>query len=187
MSVPISILVEDTDSYSDLVDLSCSLDLTRSQSSLRAEEISESPPSTNSFLLWVRLFLKRNSKPFHLCTNYDCIGSYFTGKPHWGSSQSYNLWKKGYNAKFPMPLLNNTSDVLLIAISTFFYHTMVISACSWLICAIYVCLHSIFPEYQMTPHQTWAVHPQQRRVLAFLCWERTVRGEPRCTKFSLTT
>ncbi|KAL3980431.1 plectin [Sarotherodon galilaeus] len=51
MSVPISILVEDTDSYSDSVDLSCSLDLTRSQSSLRAEEISESPPSTNSFLL----------------------------------------------------------------------------------------------------------------------------------------
>uniref|UniRef100_A0AAX7UVC7 mitogen-activated protein kinase kinase kinase n=1 Tax=Astatotilapia calliptera TaxID=8154 RepID=A0AAX7UVC7_ASTCA len=51
MSVPISILVEDTDSYSDLIDLSCSLDLTKSQSSLRAEEISESPPSTNSFLL----------------------------------------------------------------------------------------------------------------------------------------
>uniref|UniRef100_I3KHA6 mitogen-activated protein kinase kinase kinase n=1 Tax=Oreochromis niloticus TaxID=8128 RepID=I3KHA6_ORENI len=51
MSVPISIHVEDTDSYSDSVDLSCSLDLTRSQSSLRAEEISESPPSTNIFLL----------------------------------------------------------------------------------------------------------------------------------------
>ncbi|XP_030605568.1 mitogen-activated protein kinase kinase kinase 5 [Archocentrus centrarchus] len=52
MSVPISILVEDADSYSDSVDLSCSLNLRRPQSSLRsAEEISESPPSTNSVLL----------------------------------------------------------------------------------------------------------------------------------------
>lgn len=50
LSVPISILVEDTDSYSDSIDLSCSLDLRRSQAIQRAEEISESPP-TNSFLV----------------------------------------------------------------------------------------------------------------------------------------
>lgn len=50
LSVPISILVEDTDSYSDSIDLSCSLDLRRHQAVQRAEEISESPP-TNSFLL----------------------------------------------------------------------------------------------------------------------------------------
>ncbi|XP_070691759.1 mitogen-activated protein kinase kinase kinase 5 [Pempheris klunzingeri] len=50
LSVPISILVEDTDSYSDSIDLSCSLDLRRPQSTLRADEISDSPPSTSSFL-----------------------------------------------------------------------------------------------------------------------------------------
>ncbi|XP_044064373.1 mitogen-activated protein kinase kinase kinase 5 isoform X3 [Siniperca chuatsi] len=50
LSVPISILVEDTDSYSGLIDLSCSLDLRRPQSTLRADKISESPPSTSSFL-----------------------------------------------------------------------------------------------------------------------------------------
>lgn len=50
LSVPVSILVEDTDSYSDSIDLSCSLDLRRPQSTLRADEISESPPSA-SFLL----------------------------------------------------------------------------------------------------------------------------------------
>ncbi|XP_041797729.1 mitogen-activated protein kinase kinase kinase 5 [Chelmon rostratus] len=50
LSVPISIFVEDTDSYSDSIDLSCSLDLRRPQSSLRADEISESPPSTSGFL-----------------------------------------------------------------------------------------------------------------------------------------
>ncbi|KAM8735760.1 mitogen-activated protein kinase kinase kinase 5 isoform 1-T1 [Acanthopagrus schlegelii] len=49
LSVPISILVEDTDSYSGSIDLSCSLDLRRQQSAFRADEISESPPST-SFL-----------------------------------------------------------------------------------------------------------------------------------------
>ncbi|XP_073340974.1 mitogen-activated protein kinase kinase kinase 5 [Pagrus major] len=49
LSVPISILVEDTDSYSGSIDLSCSLDLRRPQSAFRADEISESPPST-SFL-----------------------------------------------------------------------------------------------------------------------------------------
>uniref|UniRef100_A0A8C4EL62 mitogen-activated protein kinase kinase kinase n=1 Tax=Dicentrarchus labrax TaxID=13489 RepID=A0A8C4EL62_DICLA len=49
LSVPISILVEDTDSFSGSIDLSCSLDLRRPQSTLRADEISESPPST-SFL-----------------------------------------------------------------------------------------------------------------------------------------
>lgn len=50
LSVPISILVEDTDSYSDLIDLSCSLDFRRPQSTLRADEITGSPPSTSSFL-----------------------------------------------------------------------------------------------------------------------------------------
>ncbi|KAM7421278.1 hypothetical protein PAMA_015431 [Pampus argenteus] len=50
LSVPVSILVEDTDSYSDSNDLSCSLDLRRPLSALRADEISESPPS-NHFLL----------------------------------------------------------------------------------------------------------------------------------------
>uniref|UniRef100_A0A671XKB2 mitogen-activated protein kinase kinase kinase n=1 Tax=Sparus aurata TaxID=8175 RepID=A0A671XKB2_SPAAU len=49
LSVPISILVEDTDSYLGSIDLSCSLDLRRPQSAFRANEISESPPST-SFL-----------------------------------------------------------------------------------------------------------------------------------------
>ncbi|KAM9724383.1 mitogen-activated protein kinase kinase kinase 5 [Menidia menidia] len=45
LSVPISILVEDTDSYSDSVDLSYSLDLRRYQPN---EEFSESPPTTSS-------------------------------------------------------------------------------------------------------------------------------------------
>ncbi|XP_071392057.1 mitogen-activated protein kinase kinase kinase 5 [Centroberyx affinis] len=51
LSVPISIFVEDTDSYSDMIDLSCSLDLRRPMSALRADDISESPPSTSSFLV----------------------------------------------------------------------------------------------------------------------------------------
>ncbi|XP_040900393.1 mitogen-activated protein kinase kinase kinase 5 [Toxotes jaculatrix] len=51
LSVPISILVEDTDLYAGSIDLSCSLDLRRPQSTIRADEVSESPPSTNSFLL----------------------------------------------------------------------------------------------------------------------------------------
>ncbi|KAF3692190.1 Mitogen-activated protein kinase kinase kinase 5 [Channa argus] len=50
LSVPISILVEDTDSYSSSIDLSASLDLRRPQSTLGAHEISESPPSSSSFL-----------------------------------------------------------------------------------------------------------------------------------------
>nr|XP_019948226.1 PREDICTED: mitogen-activated protein kinase kinase kinase 5-like [Paralichthys olivaceus] len=50
LSVPISILVEDTDSYSGSIDLSCSLDLRRTQFTLRAHEVSDSPPSTSSFL-----------------------------------------------------------------------------------------------------------------------------------------
>ncbi|XP_053736714.1 mitogen-activated protein kinase kinase kinase 5 [Synchiropus splendidus] len=51
LSVPISIFVEDTDSYSDSIDLSCSLDLRRPQSCIMEDEIeTESPPSTNSFL-----------------------------------------------------------------------------------------------------------------------------------------
>lgn len=50
LSVPISILVEDTDSDSGSIDLSCSLDLRRVQSSLIEDEISESPTGTNSFL-----------------------------------------------------------------------------------------------------------------------------------------
>ncbi|XP_022075321.2 mitogen-activated protein kinase kinase kinase 5 [Acanthochromis polyacanthus] len=50
LSVPVSILVEDTDSYSDSIDLSCSLDLRRHQSNLRTDETPESPPSTSSFL-----------------------------------------------------------------------------------------------------------------------------------------
>ncbi|XP_041649487.1 mitogen-activated protein kinase kinase kinase 5 [Cheilinus undulatus] len=50
LSVPISILVEDTDSYSGSIDLSCSLDLRRPQSARFADEISESPSSASSFL-----------------------------------------------------------------------------------------------------------------------------------------
>ncbi|XP_053289085.1 mitogen-activated protein kinase kinase kinase 5 isoform X1 [Pleuronectes platessa] len=50
LSVPISILVEDTDSYSGSIDLSCSLDLRTSLYTLRTREASESPPSTSSFL-----------------------------------------------------------------------------------------------------------------------------------------
>ncbi|XP_029359416.1 mitogen-activated protein kinase kinase kinase 5 [Echeneis naucrates] len=51
LSVPVSILVEDTDSYKDSIDLSCSLDFRRHQSALNGNEVSESPPSTSSFLL----------------------------------------------------------------------------------------------------------------------------------------
>uniref|UniRef100_A0A672H4D5 mitogen-activated protein kinase kinase kinase n=1 Tax=Salarias fasciatus TaxID=181472 RepID=A0A672H4D5_SALFA len=51
LSVPVSIFVEDTDSYSGSIDLSCSLDLRRNQADLRGDEISESPPSTNRFLI----------------------------------------------------------------------------------------------------------------------------------------
>nr|XP_020445845.1 mitogen-activated protein kinase kinase kinase 5-like isoform X2 [Monopterus albus] len=51
LSVPISIFVEDTDSYLGLVDLSSSFDLRRPQTILRADGISESPPSTSSILL----------------------------------------------------------------------------------------------------------------------------------------
>uniref|UniRef100_A0A3B3CKV9 mitogen-activated protein kinase kinase kinase n=1 Tax=Oryzias melastigma TaxID=30732 RepID=A0A3B3CKV9_ORYME len=50
LSVPISILVEDTDSYSGSVDMSSSLDLRRHKSVFQADEISESPPSTSSFM-----------------------------------------------------------------------------------------------------------------------------------------
>ncbi|KAK2844874.1 hypothetical protein Q5P01_011533 [Channa striata] len=50
LSVPISILVEDTDSYCSQTDLSCSLDLRRQQSTLRAHGNSESPPSSSSYL-----------------------------------------------------------------------------------------------------------------------------------------
>ncbi|KAL6109739.1 map3k6 [Pungitius sinensis] len=50
LSVPISILVEDTDSFSGSIDLSYSLDLRRHQSPLRASDHSESPPSTSSLL-----------------------------------------------------------------------------------------------------------------------------------------
>jgi len=45
----------------------------------------------------------------------------------------------------------------------------------------------LLSEYQRTPHQTWAVRPQQRRTSVFLCWERTANGEPRCTECWLTT
>ncbi|XP_069559918.1 mitogen-activated protein kinase kinase kinase 5 isoform X2 [Brachyistius frenatus] len=48
LSVPVSILVEDTDSYSGSIDLSCSLDLRRPQFALRANE---SPPSASSSFL----------------------------------------------------------------------------------------------------------------------------------------
>nr|XP_057908796.1 mitogen-activated protein kinase kinase kinase 5 isoform X1 [Doryrhamphus excisus] len=49
LSVPVSILVEDTDSYSDSIDLSCSLDFRSTQSAFRAH-ISESPPINGQFL-----------------------------------------------------------------------------------------------------------------------------------------
>uniref|UniRef100_A0A4W6C9X7 mitogen-activated protein kinase kinase kinase n=1 Tax=Lates calcarifer TaxID=8187 RepID=A0A4W6C9X7_LATCA len=51
LSVPISIHVEDADSYSDSIDLSCSLDFRRPQSACLGIEVSENPPSTSSFLL----------------------------------------------------------------------------------------------------------------------------------------
>ncbi|XP_047455739.1 mitogen-activated protein kinase kinase kinase 5 [Mugil cephalus] len=50
LSVPVSILVEDTDSYSNSIDLSCSLDLRRHKMALGEQEISESPPTTTSLL-----------------------------------------------------------------------------------------------------------------------------------------
>ncbi|XP_055359168.1 mitogen-activated protein kinase kinase kinase 5 isoform X2 [Betta splendens] len=48
LSVPISIRVEDTDSYSASVDLSSSLDLRRPQSTLKANQMSGSPTSTST-------------------------------------------------------------------------------------------------------------------------------------------
>lgn len=59
LSVPISIFVEDTDSYSGSIDLSCSLDLRMHQLPLRVIETSE---SINSVLLWVTLLLNRKIK-----------------------------------------------------------------------------------------------------------------------------
>ncbi|XP_037641552.1 mitogen-activated protein kinase kinase kinase 5 isoform X3 [Sebastes umbrosus] len=50
LSVPISILVEDTDSFEGSIDLSCSLDLRRHQKTIIEDEISDSPPNTGSFL-----------------------------------------------------------------------------------------------------------------------------------------
>lgn len=51
LSVPVSIQVEDVDdSFSGFVDLSNSLDLRRTMSNLKVDEISESPTSTSSFL-----------------------------------------------------------------------------------------------------------------------------------------
>ncbi|XP_074509182.1 mitogen-activated protein kinase kinase kinase 5 isoform X2 [Sebastes fasciatus] len=50
LSVPISILVEDTDSFEGSIDLSCSLDLRRHQTTIIEDEISDSPPNTGSFL-----------------------------------------------------------------------------------------------------------------------------------------
>ncbi|XP_031145768.1 mitogen-activated protein kinase kinase kinase 5 [Sander lucioperca] len=50
LSVPISILVEDADLYPVSIDLSCSLDFRQRKSTLIADEISESPPSTSSLL-----------------------------------------------------------------------------------------------------------------------------------------
>ncbi|KAK5604686.1 hypothetical protein CRENBAI_012894 [Crenichthys baileyi] len=51
LSVPISILVEDTDSDTSSIDLACSLDLRKHRSATRVAEISESPPCTSGFLL----------------------------------------------------------------------------------------------------------------------------------------
>uniref|UniRef100_A0A3Q2XX86 mitogen-activated protein kinase kinase kinase n=1 Tax=Hippocampus comes TaxID=109280 RepID=A0A3Q2XX86_HIPCM len=51
LSVPVSILVEDADSYPDSIDLSCSLDFRGSQrSAFRQNCISESPPACGRFL-----------------------------------------------------------------------------------------------------------------------------------------
>lgn len=88
LSVPISIHVEDADSYSDSIDLSCSLDFRRPQSACLGIEVSENPPSTSSFLLWVRLLLNRRYKPSNLCISHCCTGSYISGKPQWGFSQT---------------------------------------------------------------------------------------------------
>ncbi|XP_077455378.1 mitogen-activated protein kinase kinase kinase 5 [Stigmatopora argus] len=49
-SMPVSILVEDTDSYSDCADLTGSLDFRRTQSIFQANHISESPPGNGRFL-----------------------------------------------------------------------------------------------------------------------------------------
>ncbi|XP_046882489.1 mitogen-activated protein kinase kinase kinase 5 isoform X2 [Hypomesus transpacificus] len=48
MSVPVAVFVEDT--TSDMVDLSCSLDLRWSKSGLRGSDIAESPPTSSCFL-----------------------------------------------------------------------------------------------------------------------------------------
>ncbi|XP_043973999.1 mitogen-activated protein kinase kinase kinase 5 isoform X1 [Gambusia affinis] len=50
LSVPVSILVEDTDSDTGSVDLASSLDMRKHLSPLRVAEISESPPCTSGFL-----------------------------------------------------------------------------------------------------------------------------------------
>ncbi|XP_056300288.1 mitogen-activated protein kinase kinase kinase 5 isoform X2 [Pseudoliparis swirei] len=50
LSVPVCIFVEDTDSYTGSIDLSCSLDLRGHHSSLAADDNSGSPASTGSFL-----------------------------------------------------------------------------------------------------------------------------------------
>ncbi|TNN89086.1 Mitogen-activated protein kinase kinase kinase 5 [Liparis tanakae] len=50
LSVPVCIFVEDTDSYTGSIDLSCSLDLRGHHSGLAADDNSGSPASTGSFL-----------------------------------------------------------------------------------------------------------------------------------------
>uniref|UniRef100_A0A671XRT3 mitogen-activated protein kinase kinase kinase n=1 Tax=Sparus aurata TaxID=8175 RepID=A0A671XRT3_SPAAU len=80
LSVPISILVEDTDSYLGSIDLSCSLDLRRPQSAFRANEISEkdspsemcSPASTeeNIGLFMLRKDSERRATLHRVLTDY---------------------------------------------------------------------------------------------------------------------
>ncbi|KAM6967985.1 mitogen-activated protein kinase kinase kinase 5 [Aplochiton taeniatus] len=51
LSVPVSISVENTDAYSEMIDLSCSLDLRRTPPALRVNGLAEGPPTTASLLV----------------------------------------------------------------------------------------------------------------------------------------
>uniref|UniRef100_A0A8C9XIM4 mitogen-activated protein kinase kinase kinase n=1 Tax=Sander lucioperca TaxID=283035 RepID=A0A8C9XIM4_SANLU len=72
LSVPISILVEDADLYPVSIDLSCSLDFRQRKSTLIADEISESPPSTNENvgLFMLRKDSERRATLHRVLTDY---------------------------------------------------------------------------------------------------------------------
>lgn len=85
LSVPVCIFVEDTDSYTGSIDLSCSLDLRGHHSSLAADDNSGSPASTGSFLSWVGLIAQQKMKRVRISAS--ATGSYNSGKPHCGFSR----------------------------------------------------------------------------------------------------